>query len=247
MPSRPRPAVRAIFFDAGNTLLRMDYPAIAAALATHGRAVTPEAIQRAEWRARVRLDDTLQDDARRGSTESSATAGRYVVLILEELGIADQALTRAMADWRAAFNPPVGPWNTPEPAATAALELARRSGLTAGVISNSNGSVRGILDALGLTRHVDFVLDSSEVGMEKPDPGIFRLALDRAGVAAAEAVHVGDLYSVDVLGARGAGLDAVLVDPGGYWEGRDCLTARDVLAAVELVLARYSSGSVTNG
>jgi putative hydrolase of the HAD superfamily len=64
------------------------------------------------------------------------------------------------------------------------------------------------------------------VGVEKPDPRIFRLGLRAAGVGAAEAVYVGDLYSVDVLGARTAGLDGVLLDPHGFWAPRDCRLAR---------------------
>ncbi len=227
-------AARAIFFDAGNTLLRMDYGAIAAALAAHGVPATEAALQDAEWRARVRLDGELFAPTRM-STESAASGDRYVALILEELGVRDGAVTSAIAAWRRAYNPPVGVWGRADPDAEAALLRARRAGLAAGVVSNSNGAIRGILERLGLARHLDFVLDSSEVGVEKPDPRIFQLALARAGVAPAEAVYVGDLYSVDVLGARAAGLPAVLLDPGGCWGPRDCPVARTVLAAVELV------------
>jgi len=112
----------------------------------------------------------------------------------------------------------------------------RQAGLRAAVISNSNGSVRSILSALGLTAHVDFVLDSAEVGVEKPDPRIFELALGQARLAPAEAVYVGDLYSVDVRGARASGMRAVLLDPGGHWGARDCPMAPDLLAAVRLIL-----------
>lgn len=234
----PRAArARAIFFDAGNTLLRMNYPAIAEALARLGRTVTPEHLQRAEWRARVRLDAALlAAGAPRVSTESRATASRYLALILDEAGFADEALARALDDWRAGYNRPVGIFNLAEPSAEAALRLVRERGVAAGVISNSNGSVRSILDALGLARHVDFVLDSGEVGVEKPDPAIFRLALARAGISAPEAAYVGDLYSVDVLGARAAGIEAVLIDPAGCWGRRDCGSARDVLEAVRAIL-----------
>jgi FMN phosphatase YigB (HAD superfamily) len=76
--------------------------------------------------------------------------------------------------------------------------------------------------------------------VEKPDPRIFRLALERAGVGPDEAVYVGDLYSVDIRGARAAGIEAVLLDPGRHWGPRDCRTAHDVLAATRLVLrGRY--------
>ena len=228
--------MRAIFFDAGNTLLRMNYGAIAQALAREGVAMAPEALARADWSARVRLDADLH--AHRTSTESVTTADRYLRYVLEGAGVTDARVVTAVAAWRRTYNPPVGVWNTAEPLAAEALALARDAGLRAAVISNSNGSVRQILESLGLARHLDFVLDSFEVGIEKPDARIFQLALERAGVAPAQAVYVGDLYSIDVLGAGGAGLRAVLLDPGGCWGRRDCLVARDVLEAVKLILAR---------
>ena len=227
-------ALRAVFFDAGNTLIRMDDTAIAAALTAHGVAATPEAVRRAEWRARVRLDTSLRPGA---STEHPDTGHRYLVYLLDELGVRDDATITALAAWRRAYDPPRGLWTALEPGAPEALALARASGLRVAVISNSNGTVAAILAALGLARDLDFVIDSSEVGVEKPDPRIFALALDRAGVRADEAAYVGDLYSVDVLGARAAGLQAVLMDPGGCWPPRDCPTATTALDAVRLLLA----------
>jgi putative hydrolase of the HAD superfamily len=222
-----------MFFDAGNTLLRMNYAAIAARLAAEGHPVTPERLQRAEWRARVRLDDHLVTGI---STETVSTGDLYLRYILEEAGAADAALVATMTRWRRDYNAPVGVFNTADPDAEAALVLARRHGLAVGVISNSNGTVESILDALGLRGLLDFVLDSHVVGVEKPDAAIFEMALARAGVRAAEAVYVGDLYSVDVVGARRAGLDAVLLDPGRCWGRRDCQAVASPLAAVEWAL-----------
>ena len=141
-----------------------------------------------------------------------------------------------MAEWRARYNPPVGIFNTPEPAAATALAAARDAGLGTGVISNSNGSIASILGSFGFLPYLDFVLDSFVVGVEKPDPRIFRMALERAHVEARDAVYVGDLYSIDVLGARSAGLSAILLDPGSCWGERDCPAVPDVAAAVRLVL-----------
>jgi putative hydrolase of the HAD superfamily len=229
--------IRAIFFDAGNTLVRMNYGDIAAELGRHGVRSTPEAIQRAEWRARVRLDEEVFAPAAAGvSTESRSSAGRYVQYVLDALGITDAGIVEALVEWRRTYNPPVGLWNTADPHADAALGLVRAAGLAAAVISNSNGTVRSILETLGLASRLDFVLDSFEVGVEKPDPRIFGLAIERAGVSPGEAVYVGDLYSVDVRGAHATGMDAILLDPGGHWGGRDCLRAADVLAAVRLIL-----------
>jgi len=86
-----------------------------------------------------------------------------------------------MAAWRHTHNPPVGIFDVVDPEADAALALARAAGLRVGVISNSNGTVRALLGALGLARHLDFVIDSFEVGVEKPDARIFALALEQAG------------------------------------------------------------------
>jgi HAD superfamily hydrolase (TIGR01549 family) len=237
MASRPSRPLRAVFFDAGNTLVRMNYAAITARLLDHGVRVDVGDVQRAEWRARVRLDASLGERLlTHASTESADTGDLYSRLILEELGVIDRAVIEAMAVWRRAYNRPVGLWNAREPDAEAALRLVRGAGLGAGVISNSNGSVRSILDSHGLGAYLDFVLDSSEVGVEKPDPRIFELALQRAGLAAPEAVYVGDIYSIDVLGARRAGLPAILLDPGSYSPPRDCPTAPGVLAAVQKIL-----------
>jgi FMN phosphatase YigB (HAD superfamily) len=240
MPERPARPVRAILFDAGNTLLRMNYDVIALELGRLGFRVTAATVQRAEWTARVRLDAEVLSRAAASSvsTESQSTASRYVGYLLEALGVGDPAAIEAMDRWRRAYNVPIGPWNVADPLASEALALATGAGVATAVISNSNGSVRSILESLGLARHLEFVIDSFEVGFEKPDPRIFQLALDRLGVGPGEAAYIGDIYSVDVLGARAVGLDAVLLDPGACWGARDCLVAPDVLSAVRLVLER---------
>ncbi len=233
-PSRPPRAPRAVLFDAGNTLIRMDYAAIAAALRRRGLTVDEAAVEDAELRARVRLDPHLAPGA---STESIATHDRYLRYLLEPLGVTAPAEIEAVERWRRDHNAPVGLWTRADATASSALARAKAAGLVVGVISNSNGTVEGTLEATGLAVSIDFVLDSSRVGVEKPDPRIFRLGVERAGVAHDEAVYVGDLYSVDVLGARAAGLAGILIDPRGYWGPRDCPLARDADHAVRLLLA----------
>ena len=225
--------MRAVIFDAGNTLLRMNYAIIAEHLGTRGRRVTVEEVEEAELRARVRLDPHLAPGS---STESTVTHGRYLRYLLEHLAITEEAEIDAIARWRRGYNLPLGLWNRADPEAIEAVRRVRAAGLVAGVISNSNGSVRSILAETGLAAHLHFILDSSVVGVEKPDPRIFALGLREAGVTAAEAIYVGDLYSVDVLGARGAGLDGILLDPGGVWGARDCRRARGLGEAVRLAL-----------
>ena len=226
--------VRAIFFDAGNTLIRMDYPVIVAELTRLGVPITLSDLERAEWRARVRLDASFLPGA---STEHPDTGERYLRLILDELGVRDVAIQSTLSAWRRGYNAPMGFWTHMEPEADLALKLARERGLRTAVISNSNGTVADILAHLGLAKDLEFIIDSSKVGVEKPDPRIFRIALERAGLQPHEAVYVGDLYSIDVLGARAAGLRAILMDPGACWGSRDCQLARTALEAVRQVLA----------
>lgn len=228
--------MRAIFFDAGNTLLRMDYAAIAGELARHGVRVAPAAVQRAEWQARVQLDDQLFARAPGASSETAATATRYLSLLLEGLGVVDAQTIERVAEWRRTYNPPVGVWTARDPQALEALALVHRAGARAAAISNSNGTVGSVLASVGLGSHLDFVVDSGEVGVEKPNPRIFELALARARVNASEAAYIGDLYSIDVRGAVAVGLRAVLLDPGGFWGDRDCPRAPDLLSAVRLLV-----------
>jgi putative hydrolase of the HAD superfamily len=231
-PGRPAP-LKAVLFDAGNTLLRMNYRVLADYLGRRGHPRDPVEIEEAEIRARVRLDPHLAPGA---STESGRTHGRYLRYLLEHLGITDEREIEEIARWRRDYNAPVGLWNQADPEAAAALGWVKAAGLTAGVISNSNGSVRSILEDTGLAAHLDFVIDSALVGVEKPDPRIFRLGLAEAGARAEEAIYIGDLYSVDVLGARAVGMDVVLLDPRGLWGPRECPRAPSLRAAVRLAV-----------
>ena len=177
-----RAPLRAILFDAGNTLLRIDYAAIAAALAARGVSRTADELMRAEWRARVRLDADVFAAGEVASTEARTTHSRYLAYMLEGIGVTDPALVDAMDAWRRGHNQPLGLWTTPEPDAAPALTLAREAGLRTGVISNSNGMIKRILEGLDLLRLVDVVLDSHEEGVEKPQREIFeRAAQDRDG------------------------------------------------------------------
>jgi putative hydrolase of the HAD superfamily len=82
------------------------------------------------------------------------------------------------------------------------------------------------------------VIDSSLVGVEKPDPAIFLAALDSLGVGPEEALYVGDLYEVDVVGARAAGIEAVLLTPSSSGPGRSCRTAGSIEELVDALLPR---------
>jgi putative hydrolase of the HAD superfamily len=222
--------VRAVLFDAGHTLLAVDYAGMAAFLRSRGHDVGEAAVATAERRARVRLEE---EHAAAGARARKGE-GRYLRYLLAGLGVDDPDEHRAFTEWRRAYNQPVGLCCHPDPEAAVALAGLRAAGLAVGVVSNSNGSARLALERAGLARHLDFVIDSTVVGLSKPDPRVFRLALEQAGAGAAEAVYVGDSYFVDVVGARQAGLGAVLFDPEGTWGARDCPVAPGLCAAAAL-------------
>lgn len=232
--------LRAVLFDAGNTLLEIDYGGIIAALTAEGIRVAPDALRAAECRARVRLDPVL----RVRSTESREVFRSYFAFTAEALGLPlTPALDRAWAALQEQDRRQ-GLWRHADPDARAVLEALAGEGYRLAVISNADGRVEATLERLGLGRWAEFVLDSALVGVEKPDPRIFRLALERMGLAPAEAVYVGDFYAVDILGARAAGMEGILLDPVGAWDGVPCLTVRRLADIPALLRDRFPLDSI---
>lgn len=101
------------------------------------------------------------------------------------------------------------------PEVVSVLEAGQRRGYVQGVVSDAPSLLLGVLDRLGLNRYLDFVIVSALTGLAKPDAAIFDLALQRAGVQPGEAIHVGDNYVPDVVGARAAGIPVLLLDRSG--------------------------------
>ena len=118
------------------------------------------------------------------------------------------------------------------------LDELRRRGYRLGVISNADGQVEAMLGAVGLRPHFELVIDSGVVGIDKPDPRIFQLAAGRLGIQPAEAVYVGDIYEIDVQGARAAGMHAVLIDPLGTRGDLDCDRIRAIHDLLDMLPER---------
>jgi len=116
------------------------------------------------------------------------------------------------------------------------LERLRAAGLKLAVVSNSEGTIEQMLVEIDLRDLFETVLDSSVVGFTKPDPRIYRLALDRLGVGAAEAIMVGDSPSADVDGAQAAGIRAALIDPYDFYPWSRAPRFKDVAALTEALL-----------
>jgi FMN phosphatase YigB (HAD superfamily) len=118
-----------------------------------------------------------------------------------------------------------------------ALARARTAGLRIGVVSNSEGRLRSVFERIGLLPYLDVVVDSHLEGVQKPDPEIFRRALARLDLAPDRAIYAGDIPEVDVLGARGAGMEGVLVDAFDDYAGTHWPRVASVAELVDGLLA----------
>jgi HAD superfamily hydrolase (TIGR01549 family) len=114
------------------------------------------------------------------------------------------------------------------PDADPTLGNLARDGYLLGLVSNAPADTRKAIKTLGLGRYFDTVVISGVVGYSKPHPEIFRIALKEAGVGPTEAVHVGDLYEADVVGARNAGIEGILIDRDGSHTNYDCPQIRSL-------------------
>ena len=231
-----------IFFDAGNTLVSIDFDWVARELSSRGVACAASELRRAEAAARPKLSAWI---ASRASTESQQTFAFYLGLVLEQLDATRAAGARRIADLAAELTPVLrAPGRTPRlcagvlPGVREALAAMADAGLQLAVVSNSDGSVESGLSELGLRRHFSAVFDSQLVGYEKPDPRIFERALEVCGADPARTLHVGDLYAVDVVGARKAGVHPLLLDPFDDWGAVGCPRLPDLASLGERVLSR---------
>lgn len=208
------PAIRAILLDAGNTLLFVDPVRVLPVFRDEGVEADRATFREAEYRARRRLAGVVSDGHR--GTEDHVWE-HYFLTLFEECGVpADRmaVVGRRLQEMHRRSHL----WTHVEEGTAAALESLAGAGYRLAVVSNADGRVEGLLERAGLRSHFEFVVDSHVVGVEKPDPGIFRHALRRLELEPADCLYVGDLYPVDVVGARGAGLEAVLLDPFGRIE-----------------------------
>ena len=205
---------RAVFFDAGHTLLyaHPDIGSIYAEVtATFGLRLAPDRF--AETFVPVFKETTKIYS----STSTASDRQDYAMWQDITRRIYDRLPSLATIPFDSWFEALYRRFGSPEvwrfyDDVVSVLGDLRSRGLKIGVVSNWDTRLKSICDGLGLTPLVDFIVISAEVGVRKPDPGIFRLALDKAGVRPEEAIHVGDLPEEDAEGARRAGVRPVLID-----------------------------------
>ncbi len=207
-----------VIFDVGNTLHHIDYEFIAATITKHDRPITAAEVNIAEYTAKAAIDALLRD--RQGGDEAFRQFS-YFGTMLEALEVAsDQRATIAAA--LAAENQQRLLWRVLHPTTPPALAKLQRRGFKLAVVSNADGRVERALRDSGIARFFESIIDSSIVGVEKPDARIFELALTACDADAADSIYVGDIYEIDVRGARNAGMEAVLLDPLDRYGPVDC-------------------------
>lgn len=211
------PEIRAVFLDAGDTLLAADPPVdhvYRDAFARHGVEATAHDVLgavHATWRevdaARARGEERWK-----GAGGEAGFWRRFVGAVFARVGggeMPEPLLAHLVAHFREELH-----WTLyPEVPEVLAALRARQVRLV--VVSNWDSSLPSLLERLGIRDSFDDVVVSAVVGVSKPDRGIFDEAIRRAGVAPGAALHVGDSLTDDYHGARGAGLRALLVDRGG--------------------------------
>ncbi len=200
--------VKAIFFDVGNTLLFPNRERIHAPLTERGFTPDPDLLRDLECRTKNQFDGMMTNN---GNADHSFWWMFYSQL-LSEIGLNDDA----MRDQLVASIRNSGNWDLIRPGTAEQLrEIGERYQIA--VISNADGKIEDVLRRRGIAHCFRTITDSGLVGYEKPHPEIFRHALKSMNAAPEQSLYVGDVYSVDYLGATGAGMQAVLMDvPGAY-------------------------------
>jgi putative hydrolase of the HAD superfamily len=209
--------LETVFLDAGGVIVFPNWQRVSDALAGHGVSVSAERLERADPLAKKALDVPAVIHG----TSDQSRSWPYFNLVLEYAGVAPCDRTDlALADLRR-YHDTMNLWETvPDHVPHALRALKARHRLV--VVSNANGTLHHAFERLGLMPLVDDVLDSAVEGIEKPDPRLFQIALARSGGKAATTVHVGDMYEIDVAGARAAGIRPLFIDSAGLYPDADC-------------------------
>ncbi len=209
--------VDAVLLDLGGVFYLPDHERIGGALRRLGVTIDPERLDRAHYEGVAALGPFVGTIDHHG--DGSSVWHAYNRAYASVCGVPDDALDEATATLLAEFG--LGDvWVRTIPGAQTALRELAAMGLALAVVSNADGTVERQLRADGICQvgpgpgvEVGIVLDSGVVGISKPDPRIFALAIEALGVAPERTIHVGDTPAADVEGARAAGIRPVLIDP----------------------------------
>jgi putative hydrolase of the HAD superfamily len=209
----------AVLLDVGGVFVLPSRDAIGGALERAGHQVDRRRLDRAHYHGVARIG-TDREPRFPESWED------YLEGYCDALGLPperDDALEHLRSEFAT-----MGAWVEVVADARSGLEAIVAAGVAVGVVSNADGTIGAILRELEILQvgpgpgvAVSCLIDSGEVGVEKPDPRIFHIALEALGVDAAAAWYVGDTPGIDVIGARRAGIRPLLMDPYELHLGTD--------------------------
>ncbi len=219
--------IRAVFFDWFNTLAHYEprrEELHSQVFREFGIELSPEKIMRGLLIAdRDYFEENVRSPVQKRSPEEQTELGiRYQNIVLTEAGVKveRELLLKIMRRMQKLYK---GMTFALFDDVLPVLKILKEQRLILGLLTNLDKDMNPICRELGLEPYLDFVVTSGEVGVDKPEPLIFLTALQRAGINASEAVHVGDQYKLDVIGARGVGITPVLIDRyDSYPEVSDC-------------------------
>lgn len=198
-----------VTFDAGMTLVELDLDFLARRLATRGLLRDPAALRAAAPRAWRRYDDRVDEGGPHGRL--------WHDLLTDIIDAPDPAVV----DWLWQQQPTTNLFRAPITDMVALARELRAQGVRTAVLSNSEGGLANLLGEVGIADAFEVIVDSGQIGIEKPDPAIFTYTLAQLGLAAdVPAIHIGDSWSADVAGALASGWRAI-------WYGRRAVSVED--------------------
>jgi putative hydrolase of the HAD superfamily len=212
--------VEAVFLDVGGVFHLPSHEIVGAALRRVGvdGPLEPEVLDRAHYAGAKALEVWPVGDV------SVGVWAAYERAYALEAGVPEDRLEEAIAELDVAFAVK-GVWSRLAPGSLDGLRALAETGVRLAIVSNSDGTLEQRLRAEGICQvgpgegvPMTIVIDSDVVGVAKPDPAIFRIALDAVGVAPERALHIGDTVGADVDGALAAGVRPVHLDPYGFCE-----------------------------
>lgn len=219
---------RVIFFDVGNTLLFPNRKRMLAPLPDE-RHPTLE-----RWHALERRTKNEFDRGMLGGRVDHGFWWTFYTYLLQELNAENDGVRDALVEnTQNSAN-----WDQILPGTGEALQRIGRDRPIA-VISNADGRIEDVLRRCGIAECFRSITDSGIVGCEKPHRAIFEVALREMKARPDESLYVGDVYSVDYVGARDAGMQAVLFDVAGAYSNRS-LPRVESLAELESWLERQN-------
>src|SRR5262245_35421165 len=231
------PAPKAVLLDVGGIFHLPDHDRIAGAFARAEVTVSPGDLDRAHYAGAAQFAVGM------GEIDWKNDWRKYLDAYMTTAGVGDDPSIRAEVHQHLDSEFAVGDlWSRIVPRSVDGLRALVATGVRVGVISNADGTVAQRLAAQevlqvgpGLGVEVECVIDSGAVGVSKPDPRIFAIALDAMGVEAADSWYVGDMPGIDVAGARNAGLWPIVMDPFGFQPEADYARVTSLFDVAELV------------